>query len=68
MEKQRLPTVDIPVAAYNLIRRYMVENDISSKGEAVRRLLAESPSLKRLAGKRKLDDVFDAGDWGGNRR
>lgn len=68
MEKRRLPTVDVPIAAYDLIRLYMIEHDLTNKGEAIRRLLAESPSLKRIAGKRRLDDVFNAGEWGGNRR
>jgi len=30
-----------------------------------RRLLDRN---KRIAGKRRLDDVFNAGEWGGNRR
>lgn len=62
-----LPALTVPESGYDLIDAYAHDQRIS-KSEALRRIIAESPSLNAYAKKHGYTVNFQVKQWGGQRR
>lgn len=67
MEKQHF-SVELPVEMHRLLALYAAKNGLRSKGDALKIMLMESPTLREFAEGEGIEVDLKVNSWGGKRK